>query len=374
MPSTDAARPAIAPLTGFRFVAAMMVFFSHYAVPGLGGTAERMMQSGYAGVTLFFVLSGFVIAYNYLEQFEARASSATTLRFLLARFARVYPLYLFFILFGWLMDGSGELPWAHLFAVQTWSSDSEFAFSVNGPAWSIGVEIFFYLAFPLLVPVAARWGLLTSFRRLRLAGVAVALAMVCAAAWFRWGGLNDLPYQDPMSAYRWLFRTPLARMGDFLLGMFGAVYFLRFARTDAASLRRWGHVTALSAFAVLLFLANGKLFRSSFSWDVAYALPAALLIVGLAINQTTAIARALSSPALLLLGEASYALYLVHMPARPMLPAVALGGTMHQLAVYAMFLAWVIAVSIGLHIAIEKPARRWIRGLLAPRAKPVAAA
>ena len=374
MQTTCSPRADIDPLTGFRFVAALMVFFSHYAVPGVGGTAERMLRSGYAGVTLFFVLSGFVITYNYLEQFEARADGETVGRFLVARFARVYPLYLFFIVFGWLANGAGAVPWAHLLALQTWSADSELAFSINGPAWSIGVEVFLYLAFPLLVPILAKCGALSSLRRLQAAGLAVALAMLCAAAWFEYSGLNGLPHEDPLSAYRWLYRTPLTRLGDFLLGMFGAVYFLRFAKMDAAGVRRWGYVTGLSILLVLVLMASRKIHYSSVSWDVAYALPCAFLIVGLAMNRTTVISRVLSSAPLILLGEASYALYLVHVPARPMLQAIALGGLAHQLAVYAMFVAWVIAVSIGLHIAIEKPARRWIRGLLTEREKVVAVA
>ncbi|MEO7391312.1 MAG: acyltransferase [Ramlibacter sp.] len=355
-------RANIDPLTGFRFVAAMMVFISHYAIPGLTGTPLRMTQSGYSGVTLFFVLSGFIIAYSYLDQFERERSVAAIRDFLVARFARIYPLYFFFILFGYVISGADSAPWAHLLAVQTWSPDSDLAFSVNGPSWSIGVEVFFYLVFPLLIPVLTRLGVLASLRRLQLAAAVVALAMVAAAAWFSWKGLNDLPFEDPASAYRWLWRTPVMRMGDFLLGILAAVYYMRFARMDAASVRRWGHVTLGCVVFLLLLLAARKNFRSAFSWDVAYALPGVLLIVGLAINRTTWASRLLASAPLLLLGEASYALYLAHVPAKPMLPSIPLGGTGHQLAVYGLFVAWVIAFSIGLHIALEKPARKWIRG------------
>lgn len=58
----------IPALTGLRFAAALMVFFSHYNIPGLDGWALRVQGSGYSGVTFFFVLSGFIITYNYLEK------------------------------------------------------------------------------------------------------------------------------------------------------------------------------------------------------------------------------------------------------------------------------------------------------------------
>ncbi|MDB5947118.1 MAG: hypothetical protein JWQ33_2144 [Ramlibacter sp.] len=359
-------------LTGFRFVAAMMVFFSHYAIPGVTGTALRVTESGYAGVTLFFVLSGFVIAYNYLERFEEGMTGQTVGAYFAARLARLYPLYICFIAFGWLVKGSSTIPWAHILAVQTWSPDAEFATSINGPAWSIGVEVFLYLAFPLLLPVLIWLRALSSLRRLSVATALVSVAMLCAALYFALSGQNALPYQDPTSGHRWLYRTPATRLGDFLLGIFGAVYVMRFAKTDRATIRRWGFVTLCAALLLLLLLATRKNYRSAFSWDVAYALPGILLIVGLAINRGTLFSRALASPALVLLGEASYAFYLVHVPARP-LRAGTEGGLPFELALYVMFLGLVIALSIGLHIAVEKPARRWVRAWLTPRPRTPAA-
>jgi peptidoglycan/LPS O-acetylase OafA/YrhL len=153
-------RDNIDSLTGFRFVAAMMVFFSHFAIPGVTGIPLQMTLSGYAGVTLFFVLSGFVIAYTYLEQFEAGMTGRNVGAYLAARFARVYPLYLLFILFGWLTTNYSGTPWRHLLAVQTWSSRLEVAYGINGPAWSVGVEVFLYLAFPLVLPCWSGWGTL----------------------------------------------------------------------------------------------------------------------------------------------------------------------------------------------------------------------
>lgn len=362
-----APRGNVDSLTGFRFVAAMMVVFSHYAIPGVTGTGLRVSQSGYAGVTLFFVLSGFVIAYNYLDRFEAGMSARQVGEYFVARLARFYPLYVGFILFGWLAQGLTGLPWIHLLTMQTWSADAKVAFGVNAVSWSVGVEVFLYLAFPLLIPALVRSGVLLSLRRLQIAAALVSLAMLGAALYFAVSGQNALPMQDPASGHRWLYRTPATRLGDFLLGIFGAVYFLRFAGTDRASVRRWGVVTLLAASMVVLLLASRKNFHSAFSWDVAYALPGVLLIIGLAMNRETVLSRFLGSPALILLGEASYALYLVHLPAASLHHGTT-RGLGYELGLYLIFLALIIALSIGLHIAIERPARRWIRGWLPPRA------
>lgn len=360
---------SIDPLTGLRFVAALTVFFSHYAVPGLTGTLHRMTLSGYAGVTIFFVLSGFVIGYNYLDSFEKALTPQTVGSYLVARFARIYPLYFCFILYGWMTKGAPSIPWAHLLAVQTWSPDAELAFSLNGPAWSVGVEVFLYLAFPLLVPLLSWCGVLSSLRRLQMAAVLVCVLMFAGAVYFTVSGLNALVPDDPASGHRWLYRMPATRLGDFLLGIFGATYFMRFAKGDPATVKRWGLVTFAAVITVLVLLATKKNYRSAFSWDVAYALPCALLIIGLAINRETIFSRVLASSPLILLGEASYAFYLVHVPAWP-LRSSGVGGFAAEIGVYVAFLVLVVAVSLGLHLIIEKPAQTWIRRRLSPKVQP----
>jgi peptidoglycan/LPS O-acetylase OafA/YrhL len=359
------ARPSIDSLTGFRFVAAMMVFVSHYPVPGVGGAALNITKAGYAGVTFFFVLSGFIITYNYLDSFEN--GSANLRDYFIARFARIYPLYLFFILYCWLLAPEDSRMWLYLLALQAWHPDIKVVFGVNGPAWSIGVEVFLYICFPLLVPLLGRLGLFSSRERLIGGAVLTSMAMLCIGLWFVATGRSGLPPFDPSSAHRWLYRLPASRLGDFLLGMFGAVYFMRFAAKDIASVRRWGMVTNCAALAILAMMAMKINFFSVFSWDVGYALPGALLIVGLAMQPSTVLSRVLAMPVTILLGEASYALYLVHsVPARALRGSTT-GDLMHDVAVYVLFVVMVIALSIGLHIGLERPARLGIRRLLTRR-------
>ena len=64
-------RPDIPALTGLRAVAALLVVLFHYKyiVPGLGQSpapGARVIQAGFVGVSLFFVLSGFILAYTYI--------------------------------------------------------------------------------------------------------------------------------------------------------------------------------------------------------------------------------------------------------------------------------------------------------------------
>lgn len=92
-------RSHLTALTGLRFLAAIHVVLFHRreAFPGLPYAVENLLVSGNIGVNLFFVLSGFVLAYNYMND----DGLPSRREFWVARFARIYPVYLLaFLLFA----------------------------------------------------------------------------------------------------------------------------------------------------------------------------------------------------------------------------------------------------------------------------------
>lgn len=362
-PSTIHSDRRLPSITGLRLFAALFVYFSHIGAPHDSPTLlTSFFASGYAGVTIFFVLSGFVLAYNYFRELR-HPGLAEIYNFFVARFARIYPLYLAvlaYVLVRWHALGPGTDDWwQHLLALQAWNGDVNVAYAFNGPAWSIGVEFFLYACFPLLIPLVAK---LDSPRRLLLAGGVVALAMALIAAWFVATGRADLPITDPESAHRWLYRMPLPRLGDFLLGILAARLFVQVA--GAPGVRQAGRRLApLAGAAIVALMAWPALRSSAWSWDLAYALPAALLIFTLAAAPTGWLSRGLSIPVVVLLGEASYAFYLVHQPAIAFLGAgqwrEAVSGSL--VALEAFNLAVILVLAVGLHLSLERPARRWLR-------------
>lgn len=141
-------------LTSLRFVAAATVVLFHtYAAFGIAG--RRWEVGGLQAVSFFFLLSGFINYHVYptLDSWKSRG------RFLLARFARIYPahlasLALLFVLVPWLGEHALNQPLvlaAHLTLLQSWLPQSRYCFALNNPAWSISTEAFFYACFPLLV-------------------------------------------------------------------------------------------------------------------------------------------------------------------------------------------------------------------------------
>src|SRR5579859_1132948 len=161
-----ASLPRLPALTSLRFFAAFHVFLFHMQAMGaVFGPAwfRRLSSIGYVGVSFFFVLSGFILVYTY----AGRPLKMTD--FWRARFARVYPAYAFALLltlpfFLYVARHFSEFPVpfmafqaAHtkvaavleMLLLQSWFPPA--ALSWNAVGWSLSVETFFYLLFPILL-------------------------------------------------------------------------------------------------------------------------------------------------------------------------------------------------------------------------------
>jgi peptidoglycan/LPS O-acetylase OafA/YrhL len=356
-------------LTGLRIFAALAVYFSHVGAPeGSPAWLERSLASGYYGVTVFFVLSGFVLSINYWDRLHS--PSRRTLRsYGVARLARIYPLYLLVLLYVACRTkvGSGTVagswPW-HAVGLQAWLPDVTESYAF-GPAWSISVEIFLYATLPLIV-LSLGW--LTSVRQLVVATLLTIAAMLAVTWWFQHAGRADLAPADPGSAHRWLYRMPLTRIGDFLLGVLAARLYV--ALRDRPRVPSAGAALALVGVASIAFFSTQTwMATSAYTWDVGYAVPSAALILGLALAPVAPLSQLLAIPAIVLLGEASYAFYLIHFFVATPLGAGswALALAPSTIALELMSLALVLAISIGLHVGLERPARGYVRKVLDPR-------
>lgn len=363
---TTAGRPRIEPLTGLRWCAALAVFLSHN-VPG-GRTPpviSTFFTSGYMGVTIFFVLSGFVLTVTYGDMM-AEPRIATTWNYAVARIARVMPLYwLILLLVVAVVLSFGPAPttgglWWHFLAIQAWSGDLKLAYSWNPPGWSVGVELFLYAMLPILILLAR---VLTSTRRVVILATVVVAAMATLVILFHVTGNDKLPWSDPASAHRWIYRSPLTRIGDFTLGICCAQIYAR-ERHRVNLVKAAPFVAAAMSMLILALMMVPQLINSSPSFDLAYAVPGGVLILSLALAPHQRIARFLGCVALVALGELSYAFYLIHLPLGGQFERWGVtpnGFTPVGLTVSILVLLFLIAASWGLHVSFERPARIFLR-------------
>ncbi len=345
LPAAASAAPARARLhglTGLRFVAAAWVFAYHFLVLTVDGApwwVARAQNAGHAAVSLFFVLSGFVLAYNYAGPLAAGTVSRA--RFFRLRLARVWPLYALVALAevplalraGAMPSRIGAATAADVVGLQAWIPSLSFV--GNTPGWSVSVELFFYAAFPWLAFLASR-------RTPRVLVAAFVLALAAAA--------SPALVPSTSDAATFLKCGPPLRLPEFIAGVALGPAVVRRRRALAPHA-----ATALAALGtivvVAVVLATGALPRYVVH---ALLLPGFALLLGAVAEGG---ARALGSAPLVLLGEASYGLYLLQIPLFQ-----ALGGKYEwRLPTMLGFFALLVATSIATHFLVEKPAQRALR-------------
>lgn len=384
----------LAPLTGLRYCAAAAVVIAHFcgiwrpgAIPA--GNASRLAHLahvvllrvvpslGDVAVAFFFVLSGFILTYTYISP-DGRAR--TTWRdFYVARFARIYPVYMLGLLVAaipylrWSTCASGfpgcvqsprlSVVLSSLTLTQAWWPDT-LAF-LNGPGWSLSAEGFFYALFPLAVVPLVRLGR----RGLLLAGLAFYALLV--GPWIVYQLMQpDGPLAHWNWGYHWmmlLWYAPLPRWPEFLLGVvLGRLFVVQRAAGGAAPLPEW---MATAAFGlVLVFVYAGlpslvpNLVFVPFFKDLLTPF-IAILIYTVAWQQGR-VSALLALPPATILGEASYALYILHWPMWLWVEHylhLSVAGWAGTGALLVVYLASITALSVLVLYQIEQPARRLIR-------------
>lgn len=339
-------RKPLTSLTGIRFVAAMQVVFFHFGA----GYAQRhdlpkpitnLVTNGWTAVTLFFILSGFILSYIYSGQI---AQPGGKLRFWEARFARIYPVYILALLLSWPFKGHPGLGLsiAVFTMVQAWNPfHLTYGGAWNSPAWTLSTEAFFYLLFPFFLLLFERY----SVRILRYLAVAAVLVIVL--------GHTMTPTIDPLTRVTGL-PLPVFRFPEFLLGMALGLIFLRNPRQRSRSPLSFAAILAI--FVILGFVKG--------PWLSLLAVPLSVLIYELAAADTL-LSRLLGSKPLLLLGGASYAIYLLQEPVRSWMHFATTGSTDLRTAKSGIdtFLSPIVLIgfSIAVFLFWEEPMRKWLR-------------
>ena len=332
------ARFQIQSLQVFRGLAALAVV-AHHAVLGteafVGALPESLatwLGMGFLGVDFFFVLSGFIIMYAHMD--DAHTAAALR-RYAFKRLSRIYPAYLpvgvgMIVLYAampGLSAAGGGRDFSLLGSVLLLPTDGPPALSV---AWTLVHELMFYGVF-LLFFVSRRW----------LLGGLAAWAVVIALANF---------FYTPSG---WL-RYPLSLLNfEFMLGV-GAAWLVR--ERDLHDKGGW--IAALGLVGAFLALWLMTLDQAPYlRWVFAVGL--GLMVIGFAAREQIVAVR---WPALLLvLGNASYSIYLVHNPLLSFTQRMAgrIGLTWSGAMVFGVVLGvlggWVY------YLVVERPALRFFQ-------------
>lgn len=356
----------IPALTSARFVAAFGVLWYHYGratVPE--GPLLNIVSSGYSGVSFFFVLSGFILTYVYHA--KALTEPGQLPNFYLRRFARIYPVYLVaWLLFGisfvvesaaspaYIAKNVGLFGGLSLALMQSWVPGAPERW--NWPGWSLSVEAVFYALFPLLLTASARLSTRAVIQWLVAALFANAIWQEAIGALMGKHMLVGSPLETPISGY--LTYLPLCNLSLFITGIAVGRLYLSGVRVKRPAL--W---LSLVAALTLATLAAGASPADSLRFvrrDALLAPEFAALIYLLASVRVTC--ESWAGRASVLLGRASYALYIIQVPAWNLTWwLVNHGNRPRSLDAVSAFAVIAVGLSILVHLGIEVPAERAIK-------------
>lgn len=351
-------------LTGVRAIAAYLVFFHHYtpSVLVVASPVHDFLAEGHVGVTLFYVLSGFLITYNYWDRAKGLARTFWV-QYLTRRIARIYPLYLFLLALTFLLP---VLLWdeappnaATVFLNVTLLKGFFVLFNFSGiaPSWSLTVEESFYLLAPFIFVLVRRFGFVAA--QLVLYTVGMALFFVGARSGF-YGFFGNVKF---VALY-----TFFGRSFEFLAGMALARFFASHSKRRNGT--RWPLLTSVGVLGSALVVYSLSLLRVGGEFGLFHPFGIALnnivlplfvcfLLWGLA-SEASAIGRVLSSPVFVFLGRSSYSFYLVHYGILALLIRSHLTIQNEILRLAVLFIL-ANAVSALLFIVVEHPANQVIR-------------
>ncbi|PWU52130.1 acyltransferase [Micromonospora globispora] len=349
-------------LTGLRWTAALAVFVYHNSqnIPGVtlyrdadfnNGFQTVALPAGGLGVSIFYVLSGFVLTWSARPNDTMRA-------FWRRRFVKIYPNYLITWLMAMGMFALAVTPaWVallNLAMLQPWVPRISVFFSVDMPSWSVGVEAFFYVMFPVLY---------LAFRRIDpdrlkywIAGVIAGIVAIPALLYLALPStpaVQIYPASETQLFLAYVF--PPSRLLDFALGILVA---------RAVTTGRWRDIGTLRAGLLLAASYVVSLFVPYlYGLRAVSIVPIALLIAAAATSDIRGRSTLLRHPLMVWLGNISYAFYLVQFMTYLAVRfsfGTRVFSTPAAIAIQLLGLVVTIAVAAGLYYLVERPlVRRW---------------
>lgn len=355
----------IETLTSLRFIAAFMIIMLHS-----NGTFFLYDPIGYFnldhGVSLFFVLSGFILTYVYPQ-----LKKQDVPLFIKARFARLWPTHAASLLLLLALMHTQVQPWNNGFymvittaMVSSWIPIEKCFFTINAPSWSLSTEFFFYLCFPFLIYKLAR-----TWHIKLLATLAITVGIIYICNWIK------LPIKaDGIDGFALVCAHPLSRLSEFVMGMCTALFFNKYQHRIKLPLIP---ATIVELLAVTLFVYS---LRNALYWyhDLFGIMPQTLASVWVTISggcgifisllilclafQQGLVSRVMRVRPLILLGEISYSLYLIHYTFLSYFNAYKPWFVSHYspVQIYATFWIVILSTAYLMWRFVEVPARRFI--------------
>lgn len=290
-----------------RALAFLCIFTSHCGITQLGA----------AGVSIFLILSGFVMFYSYYYK-NVKISFWNNFKFSLKKIWKLYPLHIFTMIIAIFITTDVSIKTltikgiikilANVFLIQAWIPNRFFYFSLNGVAWYLSASIFLYAMFPFI---------LNKIKKIKSIKTSLLVIVIIYMIQILLGYISNYIY-IPHSCYfvHWFtYIFPIFRLGDFCIGCLLGFIFLHIKTNNMNK-----HITTLLEIGTfLLFFIENRIYvnqigyfgQESFKYTMLF-LPTSILIVFLFAVNKGFISKILNCKPVLFFGNISAYTFLIH--------------------------------------------------------------
>lgn len=334
--TTNPARELFA-INGLRFLAATWILLFHASINfgslRIASVMQPLLDQGVLAMTLFFMLSGFILSYRYTNL----ATSGAIIEYLSGRIARLYPVYLFIGLttlwqiveqFGYHF---GVVPFVLLtiflfvLCLQAWFPNLFGIWNFDG-SWSLSVEAFFYSLFPKLRQSVQQ----LNDRSLRLITCLLPLSMALVSL-----GLYFSETQSPNNSIMY-YVLPIFRLPEFIFGICGYTLFV-----ERNLNRRFLSYISISIFPLLL----GAIYWRDLPGLIEWGAPASIVFMGVFVCCLSLDTARVVKLVVNYLGRISYCVYLAQFTTIPILRQVGVGWSVEINWLVLIFSTLLLAIS-----------------------------
>ncbi len=343
----------LSSLTFPRFVLSILVVIVHFGLHLAifqGERVSNILQFMGVAISFFFFLSGFVLAYNYDNKTNVKL-------FWVKRFARIYPSYIlsFVSVFILLLITDRPIPTLsnsilNALGLQSWNAG--YALELNFPSWSLSVEFFFYLIFPVLTFFFYKM----SWKKASLAALIIWILGLLQHIYF----MDNLYDPDRFFVEQFILYFPLFHLSTFIAGFAAGkgIHRKLNAKNNKASISWMPFLIAtigIFSFIYLLSFEN----PARFYGHNGALVPIFLLITyGLSLD-TKIYPKLIGTKPMIYLGELSYGIYIWQF-AIYLVFTLLFGTTLFSLSEFFIYLISLILFSALMYRFFEKPSHSFI--------------
>lgn len=343
----------IKQLTFTRFIAALIIVLFHYgtlAFPFDKGMLNHFAQNGPFAVSFFFCLSGYILTQVYYQSDFVKINIK---QYLSKRFARIYPVYFLALILtlalGFFINNSapkGSSIILQLFALHAWVPG--ICLEINYPAWTISVEMFFYLSFPFLLNFFQKQ---TNFKLYIIAFTIWLISLITRII------LVAFLNQSGEVWNQFVFFNPVFHLNAFIFGMVASIVSKRNFRSFNYAKYFNSFILITATFLIFIVNSTDNIFLP-WGHSGLYSPLFVIIILGLHANRNFFI-KTISLPIFMFLGEISFGIYILQHPVYLLFEYITKNMTIEPTTAFYLFLAVLILIASMVYLFIEKPARIW---------------